>query len=97
MSPEHYVELDEALRPLRRATIIRRRRAPRRCSALRSAPMGTSPNYTEAVMKAYKDRTWAWGIEGLSLHSYTTGRLAARLCQREFRRKGLCDAWSKRR
>jgi alpha-N-arabinofuranosidase len=35
-------------------------------------PDGDKPEYTEAVMKAYKDRTWAWGIEGLSLHSYTT-------------------------
>ncbi|OJU18093.1 MULTISPECIES: alpha-L-arabinofuranosidase C-terminal domain-containing protein [unclassified Sphingomonas] len=29
-------------------------------------------DYTEAVMKAYKDHNWAWSIEGLSLHSYTT-------------------------
>ena len=30
-------------------------------------------DYTEAVMKAWKDNSWAWGIEGLSLHSYATG------------------------
>jgi alpha-N-arabinofuranosidase len=35
-------------------------------------PDGGKPEYTEAVMKAYKDKTWAWSIEGLSLHSYTT-------------------------
>lgn len=29
--------------------------------------------YTEAVMQAYKGHSWAWNIEGLSLHSYTTG------------------------
>ena len=29
--------------------------------------------YTEAVMKAYKGHSWAWSIEGLSLHNYTTG------------------------
>lgn len=29
--------------------------------------------YTEAVMKAYQGHSWAWSIEGLSLHSYTHG------------------------
>lgn len=29
--------------------------------------------YTEAVMAAQKGHDWAWNIEGLSLHSYTTG------------------------
>jgi alpha-N-arabinofuranosidase len=29
--------------------------------------------YTEAVMKAYSGHSWAWSIEGLSMHSYTTG------------------------
>jgi alpha-L-arabinofuranosidase len=31
------------------------------------------PAYTEAVMAAQKGHDWAWNIEGLSLHSYTTG------------------------
>jgi alpha-N-arabinofuranosidase len=34
-------------------------------------PDGADTGYTEAVMKAWKHRTWAWDIEGLSLHSYT--------------------------
>jgi len=34
-------------------------------------PDGPDTGYTEAVMKAWKDKTWAWDIEGLSLHSYT--------------------------
>jgi len=29
--------------------------------------------YTEAVMASQKGHDWAWNIEGLSLHSYTTG------------------------
>jgi len=29
--------------------------------------------YTHAVMKAWKERSWSWGIEGLSLHFYATG------------------------
>ena len=27
--------------------------------------------YTEAVMQAWKNKTWAWDIEGISLHFYT--------------------------
>jgi alpha-N-arabinofuranosidase len=27
--------------------------------------------WTEAVMKAYKNRSWSWDINGLSMHSYT--------------------------
>jgi alpha-N-arabinofuranosidase len=27
--------------------------------------------WTEAIMKAYRDHTWSWDIDGLSLHSYT--------------------------
>jgi len=32
-----------------------------------------SSDYTEAVMKAWHDKVWAWDIDGVSLHSYTTG------------------------
>ncbi len=35
-------------------------------------PDGAKTEYTEAVMKAYRDHNWAWNIEGLSLHNYTT-------------------------
>jgi len=34
-------------------------------------PDGDHTGYTEAVMKAWKDKVWSWDIEGLSLHSYT--------------------------
>ena len=36
-----------------------------------SAPTAPTPSYTEAVMEAWKNKTWAWDIEGISLHSYT--------------------------
>jgi alpha-L-arabinofuranosidase len=32
---------------------------------------GGSSDYTEAVMKAWKDKVWSWDLEGVSLHSYT--------------------------
>ena len=37
-------------------------------------PGGGEPRFTEwteAVMKAWKDRKWSWDIDGLSLHNYT--------------------------
>jgi alpha-N-arabinofuranosidase len=37
-------------------------------------PDGADTGYTEAVMKAWQNKTWAWDIEGLSLHSYTVGK-----------------------
>ncbi|MBW8734187.1 MAG: alpha-N-arabinofuranosidase [Asticcacaulis sp.] len=36
-------------------------------------PNGADTAYTDAVMKAWKGHSWAWDIEGLSLHSYSTG------------------------
>src|SRR5690606_13354551 len=36
-------------------------------------PDGSDTSYTEAVMKAWKERTWAWDIDGISLHYYTVG------------------------
>jgi len=36
-------------------------------------PSGTAPTYTDAVMAAWKGRSYSWGIEGLSLHFYATG------------------------
>jgi len=29
--------------------------------------------YTEAIMEAWKNKTWTWNIQGLSLHKYTRG------------------------
>src|SRR5580692_9804279 len=34
---------------------------------------GGKTEYVEAVMKAWRDKVWSWDIEGLSLHSYTSG------------------------
>jgi alpha-L-arabinofuranosidase len=39
-------------------------------------PGGDDPrgiNWTETIMKAYQHRQWSWGIDGLSMHSYTVG------------------------
>ena len=39
-------------------------------------PGGDEPrwtDWTEAIMKAYRQHTWSWDINGLSMHSYTVG------------------------
>ena len=36
-------------------------------------PDSGDTGYTEAVMKAWKERNWSWDIDGLSLHYYTVG------------------------
>lgn len=40
-------------------------------------PGGNEPEYaewTETVMKAYRDHQWSWDMNGLSMHSYTVGK-----------------------
>ena len=34
-------------------------------------PDGGKTEYTETIMKAWRDKVWSWNIDGLSLHSYT--------------------------
>src|ERR1022692_2763184 len=34
-------------------------------------PGDAAPEWTDAIMKAYKTHDWSWDINGLSLHSYT--------------------------
>jgi alpha-N-arabinofuranosidase len=47
-------------------------------------PDGAKTDYTEAVMKAWKDHIWSWDIEGLSLHSYTVGGWPPRMASTGF-------------
>src|SRR5204863_810119 len=70
-TPEHYVEL---MKPFARFThnYNAKQTGDEAMQRVAVGPDGDKTEYTEAVMKAYKERTWAWGIEGLSLHSYTT-------------------------
>lgn len=34
-------------------------------------PDGAKTEYTETIMKAWRDKVWGWNIDGLSLYSYT--------------------------
>lgn len=73
MSPQHYVE------EMKRYSRFVRNYNPAQQEAGRMrriavGPGGDEPRFiawTEEVMQAWKDRTWAWDIEGVSLHSYT--------------------------
>lgn len=73
MTPEHYVE------EMKRYSRFVHNYNPAqqdKDKMLRIAvgPGGDEPRFiawTEAVMKAWRDHTWAWDIDGISLHSYT--------------------------
>jgi alpha-N-arabinofuranosidase len=66
MSPEHYVEQLKIY-----ARYARNFNAAQPMRRIAVGPDSDKPEYTEEVMKAWKNRTWAWSMEGLSLHFYT--------------------------
>jgi alpha-N-arabinofuranosidase len=71
MSPDHYVE------EMKRFAHYTRNYNPAQQSgpeAMKRVAVGWdsgTSDYTEAVMKAWKDKVWSWDIDGLSLHGYT--------------------------
>jgi alpha-N-arabinofuranosidase len=72
MTPDHYVDV---MKPFARFV---RNYNPQQtgAGAMQRIAVGPTDNdtaYTEAVMKAWKAHDWAWNIEGLSFHAYTTG------------------------
>ncbi len=72
MTAEHYVDV---MKPFARFV---RNYNPAQTGDHAMQRIAVGPNdgdlaYTEGVMKAWKDHDWAWNIEGLSLHHYTTG------------------------
>ncbi|MBO9711709.1 alpha-L-arabinofuranosidase C-terminal domain-containing protein [Sphingomonas sp.] len=72
MTPQHYVDV---MKPFSRFV---RNYNPAQTGAESMQRIAVGPNdvdgaYTDTVMKAWKEHDWAWNIEGLSLHAYTTG------------------------
>jgi len=71
MSADHYVE------EMKRFTRYTRNYNPAQQSpstAMKRIAVGWdsgNDDYTDAVMKAWKAKNWAWDIEGVSLHGYT--------------------------
>lgn len=71
MSPEHYVE---EMKLYARFTRNYNPNQQKPETAMKRIAVGwdsVNSDYTEAVMKAWKDKAWSWDIEGLSLHGYT--------------------------
>jgi len=68
MTPEEYVA---QLRIYARYT--RNYNAEHPTLKIAVGPDSGDTGYTEAVMKAWKERNWSWDIDGLSLHYYTVG------------------------
>ncbi|NUR45988.1 MAG: alpha-N-arabinofuranosidase [Sphingomonas sp.] len=71
MSPVHYVE------EMKRFARYTRNYNPAQQSpstAMKRVAVGWdsgNDDFTDAVMKAWKEKNWAWDIEGVSLHGYT--------------------------
>lgn len=71
MSPDHYVE---QMKLYSRFTRNYNPAQQSGAEAMKRVAVGWdsgNSDYTEAVMRAWKDKAWSWDIEGLSLHGYT--------------------------
>jgi alpha-N-arabinofuranosidase len=70
MSPDHYVE------EMKLFSHYARNLNPAQAGTMQRVAVGwgdKDSDYTEAMMKAWPGDHWAWGVEGLSIHSYTIG------------------------
>ena len=72
MSNDHYVE------EMKRFAHYTRNLNPAQtgANAMKRVAVGWDSgdsDYTESVMKAWKEKVWSWDIEGISLHNYTLG------------------------
>ena len=68
MTPDFYVDLLKIF-----ARYSRNYNTAHPMQKIAVGPDGSDTGYTEAVMKAWKERNWSWDIDGLSLHNYTVG------------------------
>ena len=74
MSPEHYVEEMKRFARYTRNYNPVQNGEKAGDNAMKRVAVGwdsDKSDYTEAVMAAWKNKTWSWDIEGLSLHGYT--------------------------
>ena len=69
MTPDYYVDQLKIF-----ARYARNYNAAHPMKKIAVGPDGADTGYTEAVMKAWKNKVWSWDIDGLSLHSYTVGK-----------------------
>jgi len=72
MRPDHYVDLMKRFARFTHNFNPAQQEGDDVMQRIAVGPNDNDGSYTEAVMKAWKDHDWAWDIQGLSLHSYTT-------------------------
>ncbi len=73
MSATHYVEEMKRFAAFTRNYNPAQREGAARMKRIAVGWDSDKLDYTEEVMKAWKDRVYSWDIEGVSLHKYTTG------------------------
>lgn len=74
MRPDHYVDLMKRFaRFTHNLDPKQGEKGPEPMQRIAVGPNDGDTTYTEAVMAAWKGHDWAWNIEGLSMHAYTTG------------------------
>jgi alpha-N-arabinofuranosidase len=66
MTPDHYVNQLKVY-----ARYARNYNSKQKMQRIAVGPDGADTGYTKAVMEAWKNKVWAWDIEGISLHFYT--------------------------
>jgi alpha-N-arabinofuranosidase len=66
MTPDYYVSQLKVF-----ARYARNYNPQQKMQRIAVGPDGAHTDYTKAVMEAWKNKTWAWDIEGISLHFYT--------------------------
>jgi alpha-N-arabinofuranosidase len=77
MTPEYYLDRLKAYSRFVRNFNPAQQQGPGRMLKIAVGPGGEGPRWTEwteTVMKAWRDRSWSWDMDGLSLHSYTVVR-----------------------
>ncbi|HEY6125102.1 MAG TPA: alpha-L-arabinofuranosidase C-terminal domain-containing protein [Steroidobacteraceae bacterium] len=66
MTPDYYVSQLKI-----HARYARNYNTAQKMQRIAVGPDSKDTSYTKAVMEAWKNKTWAWDIEGISLHFYT--------------------------
>jgi len=66
MTPDYYVSQLKVY-----ARYARNYNSKQKMQRIAVGPDSADTSYTKAVMEAWKNRVWAWDIEGISLHFYT--------------------------
>jgi alpha-N-arabinofuranosidase len=74
MTPDYYVSQMKIYARYARNYHPQQQEGANKMLRIAVGPGGGEPRFmewTETVMKAWKDRKWSWDIEGISLHNYT--------------------------